>query len=58
VSPQCEIVVGPQLSHGMETVRRLQQRDQQCRTNRTNRRNMAQTFHGIVLFEMPPTPRL
>ncbi len=44
----CETTVSPQLALGTETVGCLQQGNQQGGTNRTDRRNLPQHFHGIM----------
>ena len=44
-----ETAIGPQLSLGTKTVWGLQQPYQQGSTNRTDRRNLAQEFHALVL---------
>ena len=49
VGLQRETTVRPQLALGTETVWRLQLRDQQGCTNRTDRRNLAKLFHGLML---------
>src|SRR5260370_16380669 len=49
VGLQRETTVSPQLALGTETVGRLQLRDQQGCTNRTDRRNLAKQFHGMML---------
>src|SRR6202166_775941 len=49
VGLQRETTVSPQLTLGTETVWRLQLRNQQGRTNRTDRRNLAKQFHGMML---------
>src|SRR5258705_9602741 len=49
VGLQRETTVSPQLTLGTETVWRLQLRNQQGCTNRTDRRNLAKQFHGMML---------
>lgn len=49
VGLQRETTVSPQLALGTETVGRLQLRNQQGCTNRTDRRNLAKQFHGMML---------
>ena len=49
VSLECETTVRPQLALATETVWGLQQRHQQRGTNRTDRRNLAQQLHGMML---------
>src|SRR5260370_4801290 len=54
VGLQRETTVSPQLALGTETVWRLQLRDQQGCTHRTDRRNLAQQFHGMMLAALGP----
>ena len=50
VGLQRETTVSPQLTLGTETVWSLQLRDQQGCTNRTDRRNLAKQFNGMMLL--------
>src|SRR6202165_6160686 len=45
---QCQTTVGPQLPLGAKTMRRLHQSNEQNGPNGSNRRNLAQQFHGAV----------
>src|ERR1017187_9324278 len=56
----CETTVCPQLSLCPETMWCLQQRHQQGSTDRTDGRNLAQQFDGMVFVALPQqiVPRL
>lgn len=60
MSLDCETAVGPQLSLGTEPMWGLQQRHQQGSTDRTDGRNLAQQFDGMVFVALPQqiAPRL
>src|ERR1700730_10349412 len=51
---QCQTTVGPQLSLGAKTMWRLHQGNEQSRPYRSDRRNLAQQFHGAVFAAFRP----